>query len=695
MAFEQAFFIGEWQVQPRLNRIMTDERTIQLEPKVMDVLLRLADHPGQVVERQTLLESVWADSVVGEEILSRAISQLRKAFGDDARNPHVIETIHKTGYRLIAPVDVLRILGDEVPSVTVSPAVEGASERGRWPLRSAGVAAAAVVLLVAAYVIAVVAGGHTPDARVALRTVPATTFQGTEFHPALSPEGARLAFIWTGPDNGHLDLYVKTLNSETPLQLTEGPFYEYSPAWSPDGSEIAFGRFGTGIFVIPALGGPERKLVSVEASARPHVAWSSDGERIAYTDRPASDQPYGLHLLPRSGGDARVLTAPPATYEGDASPAFSPDGTRLAFVRTTSGAADVYVLPLDAATATQLTFDSAEVAGVSWSQDGRYVLFASNRNGEFAVWRIPHAGGEPELVAATQGSNLLQPSIGGGRMAYTQATMDVNIWEVPAVGDPNPLFASTRMDFNPHVSPAGDRVAFISSRSGSIELWIADGAGLEPTKLTDFNGGTIGNPRWSPDGSEIAFDSGSDGQSDVYVIRVADRRIRRLTTHDAADVAPSWSLDGSRLYFGSNRSDSWRVWSVPSGGGTPERVIDGGYFAQEARDGSLLFTRPARKGLWRRAPDGTESNVVKTLAAADWSNWCLVENRLYFVNRAEKAVHVMDLGSQLTEKSAESYVDLPSLPYWSRPGMSVSRSGSVLYARVDHSTYDLIVSDRP
>lgn len=692
MAFDRSFSIGEWQVQPRLNRIVRNERAIQLEPKVMEVLLRLADRPGQVVERQQLLESVWADTVVGEEVLSRAISQLRKAFGDDARDPHVIETIHKTGYRLIAPVDLRAMRGDEVPTLTVSRGVGGAAGRGRWTLSIAGIGAAAVVLLVAVYIIA---GRAAPDARVALRTVPATTFQGTEFHPALSPEGARLAFIWTGPDDGHLDLYVKTLNSETPLQLTEGPFYEYSPAWSPDGSEIAFGRFGTGIFVIPALGGPERKLVSVEESARPHVAWSPDGNHVAYTDRPASDQPYGLRLLPRSGGDPRVLTAPPATYEGDASPVFSPDGTRLAFVRTTSGASDVYVLPLDAATPTRLTFDSAEVAGVSWSQDGRHILFASSRNGEFAVWRIPPSGGEPELVAAAQGSDLLQPSTGGERMAYTQATMDVNIWEVPADGDPTPLFASTRMDFSPHVSPDGDQVAFISSRSGSMELWMADAGGQEPTKLTEFNGGTIGNPRWSPDGSEIAFDAGSAGQSDVYAIRVADRQIRRLTTHEAADAAPSWSLDGARLYFGSNRGGSWSVWSVASRGGTPERILAGGFFAQEAADGALFFTRPGREGLWRRAADGTESNVVETLAAADWSNWSLIENRLYFVHRGDRAVHVMDLTSRSTETATELYVDLPELPYWSRSGMSVSPSGSILYARVDHNTYDIIVSDRP
>lgn len=95
---------GDWLVQPRLNRVSGKGRVVQLQPKIMGVLCALAERPGEVVTRERLFETVWTDTHVTEHVLSRSISELRKAFGDTPKSPQVIETIPKAGYRLIAPV---------------------------------------------------------------------------------------------------------------------------------------------------------------------------------------------------------------------------------------------------------------------------------------------------------------------------------------------------------------------------------------------------------------------------------------------------------------------------------------------------------------------------------------------------------------------------------------------------------------
>jgi serine/threonine-protein kinase len=94
--------IGGWRVEPELNRISRNGESAQIEPKVMDVLVRLASEPGEVVSKQQLLDSVWNGDLVTESVLSRAVAELRSHFGDDARNPTYIATIPKRGYRLIA-----------------------------------------------------------------------------------------------------------------------------------------------------------------------------------------------------------------------------------------------------------------------------------------------------------------------------------------------------------------------------------------------------------------------------------------------------------------------------------------------------------------------------------------------------------------------------------------------------------------
>jgi len=104
---EQAtFVIAGWSVDPSTLRIHKADKSVKLEPKVMALLEYLADRPGQVISRQELEESIWAGTVVGYDAISNAIIKLRKAFGDDAHDPQVIETIPKTGYRLISTVEI-------------------------------------------------------------------------------------------------------------------------------------------------------------------------------------------------------------------------------------------------------------------------------------------------------------------------------------------------------------------------------------------------------------------------------------------------------------------------------------------------------------------------------------------------------------------------------------------------------------
>jgi DNA-binding winged helix-turn-helix (wHTH) protein len=99
-----AFCLGEWLVQPELNDVACEGRTVHLEPKVMQVLVALATRPGQVLSKEEILQDVWADAFVTDEVLTNAIWELRKALSDNARTPLFIQTVPRRGYRLVAPV---------------------------------------------------------------------------------------------------------------------------------------------------------------------------------------------------------------------------------------------------------------------------------------------------------------------------------------------------------------------------------------------------------------------------------------------------------------------------------------------------------------------------------------------------------------------------------------------------------------
>jgi DNA-binding winged helix-turn-helix (wHTH) protein len=116
---EDSFSLGGWVVEPALNRVVRQSEVVQLEPRVMDLLVVLARRPGEVLSRETLIDTVWQRHVVGEAVLRNAIAALRRALGDRADDPTYIETISKRGYRLIAPVTGLAVVASR-PATTAS-----------------------------------------------------------------------------------------------------------------------------------------------------------------------------------------------------------------------------------------------------------------------------------------------------------------------------------------------------------------------------------------------------------------------------------------------------------------------------------------------------------------------------------------------------------------------------------------------
>src|SRR5258707_2481030 len=98
------FRIDEWLIQPQINSVEKEGKTWHLEPKVMQVLVHLASHPNEVLSKDRLLEAVWHNTFVGDDVLVRCISEIRYVFGDDPKSARVIQTIPKGGYRLIAAV---------------------------------------------------------------------------------------------------------------------------------------------------------------------------------------------------------------------------------------------------------------------------------------------------------------------------------------------------------------------------------------------------------------------------------------------------------------------------------------------------------------------------------------------------------------------------------------------------------------
>ena len=186
----------------------------------------------------------------------------------------------------------------------------------------------------------------TTEPAASPRTVPFTSYPGNESQPAFSPDGRQIAFVWDGQAGGNPHIYVKLIDSGTPLQLTNNAAPDCCPTWSPDGSRIGFIRMSaerSGIFVVSALGGAERKLAEANASG---IDWSPDGKFLVVSESPPGEA-YSLFRLAIDSGEKRRLTSAPAKSPfGDFYPVFSPDGRAVAFARSSKVAVyDIYLVP--------------------------------------------------------------------------------------------------------------------------------------------------------------------------------------------------------------------------------------------------------------------------------------------------------------------------------------------------------------
>ncbi|HKX30585.1 MAG TPA: DUF5050 domain-containing protein, partial [Blastocatellia bacterium] len=410
-------------------------------------------------------------------------------------------------------------------------------------------------------------------------------------------------------------------------------------------------------YTIPSLGGTERRLTGTwskrfDFGSHTWLHWSPDGKWLALSDKTSEGETFSLYLVSPATGEKHRLTTPPASDIGDCSPAFSPDGKSVAFVRVSgAGVGDIYLVPVDGGEPRRITFDGTDISSMAWTPGGRELIFAVRHGERSRLFRIPVEGGTPTWVAAS-GSDARYPAFSrqGGRLAWTQHRLNTDIFRIaikdsgdsskPVSGEG--LITSTLEENAPSYSPDGKRIVFASGRSGNPEIWACGNEGENPIRLTSFGGPLSGSPRWSPDGKLVVFDGRPDRNADIFIVSGEGGQMRRLTTDPAEDIVPSWSHDGRWIYFTSNRTGRLQIWKMPADGGEAVQVTkQGGFEAVESPDGQwLYYTQDRGSSAIRRMPvNGGEETLLYDFHQTIYSRmWTVAPEGIYFATAESTAV---------------------------------------------------------
>jgi Tol biopolymer transport system component len=278
-----------------------------------------------------------------------------------------------------------------------------------------------------------------------------------------------------------------------PQQRMEIPadaaFYQ-DVSWSPDGKRLAFtmlrgggsGRWG--LYVMRADGTHAERLAVQEGLDTFYTDWSPDGRRIAFSARRGREAMSDIYVVNADGTGLRQLTDDPA---GDSTPAFSPDGRRIAFVSDRDGLHQLYVMDADGTHQSRLTRGESRLFNPQWSPDGRRIVYyAEKGDRKDQVWVMDADGSNPKLLTNGVGHNIF-----------------------------------------PAFSPDGRSIIFCSKRDdaerASVYVMSADGSGLRKLSVEGFFA------RLSPDGSRVAFTTQGFPKNAIYVMGADGSGLQRLT----------------------------------------------------------------------------------------------------------------------------------------------------------------------
>lgn len=681
----KAFQLGDWHIEPSLRTISKGTRQIYVEPRVMQLLTYLVAAEGRVVSRQELLDAVWSDVVVNDEAVSRAVSELRKALDDDTKEPRYVQTIRKSGYRLLVPVP---------RSVRVRPRVNGTTGL---------IGATFVGLLLLVFFM------RSPDRESALSVhapllaTILTSYPGREIDPAIDAAGGRVVFAWNGGSQGKdYDLYVRRIGTDDDLvRLTETPGFEGHPAWSPDGNAVAFVRSSgdkVAVWSVSWSGGDERKLFDLDGWSF-GLDWFPDGRSLVVSQA----REDGTHRLIRVSFDsvnAQDLTFPDTQLRGDYKPAVSPDGASVAFVRTDHlSSQNIVVVNFLSGEETMLTQVGGNIRGLDWSPDSRSVIYATDHGDGFGLWSVDVESGAADWLPLNDHGISNPVMASNGRLVYESVSYQENLWGLDLESDPQGLHAdrlnthSTMRESFPAHSPDGNWLALVSNRSGQRTLLLSSIETSEQRVLTPAAEPVAASPIWSPDSAQIAISLVRDDIAIPYVINVDTGRKRPLLKKEINAIPVDWAGDGQSVYLAVELDGQWDIWTVRINDGELEQITaDNALFAAEDDRGERLYYTTAGSAnlyellLGESSADGVTVRSIGEISSRYRLPWALVAGSFYSIIADDDEFKFARFNRSMG--SMEIIATPPGLHFASR--FSVSPDGKrLVYSRMEESESDL------
>lgn len=574
---QRVYRFDSFQLYPDEKLLLRDGRRVPLTPRSFDLLLKLVEAHGHLLDKETLLDEVWADAAVEEGNLNRTISALRRSLGERRNEHRFIETVPKVGYRFVADVTTDNTetngyaasqlideslsddLADNIDQRDLRSEIRDPKSQIRWPIF---LMIAGILLILALALFAWLRMRSTtsrvPSKPETDQIVRLTDSPADDEYPMWTSDG-RIRFISLAKSK-YGESFIMDADGGNQAQVTDIPALQ-NGTWSPDGRRVIFRKNNDkALYLADANGANESKLPFVAGN----LSWSPDGTRLAFESNsiktPLNPKDADLFVYTIASGELVNVTNNPAF---DADPSWSPDGKQIAFNSNRDGNFEIYLMNSDGSDVRRLTKSPSWESFPAFSPDGTQIAFNSDRENENNdVYLMNTDGSGVVKLTNWESEEGIHPdcwSPDGTRIVFISnrsGNDDIYVMNVEPF-HPRLILADEKSDLgSPAYSPDGKQIVYqatLEDKSGELRIYDVESGGSR-VLLKTANAGL--RPVWSPDGSRIAFQNKVEGQTDIFTIKPDGTELTNLTNNPASESAASWSQDGSRLVFVTNRGEN-------------------------------------------------------------------------------------------------------------------------------------------
>ncbi|HEX6717337.1 MAG TPA: winged helix-turn-helix domain-containing protein, partial [Pyrinomonadaceae bacterium] len=592
---------GDFIVDTDQKVLLRQDKALPLTPKLFETLLILVENSGRIVQKEQFMERLWPHTFVEEANLTSNIQQLRKSLGDNARQPHYIETVTKRGYRFIANVQRVEPHNNgEVRSrseiTETSPTATPAAVTDRKRLKRKVVIALAIAALV------IVCGGfvfwrylnasskHLGDlvANLPLK-IERLTASGQSRSAAISPDGRYVAY--TQMFKGRYSIWIRQLTTNTNSEIVSPTDNIIGMAFSHSGEYLYFvAGDPSALYRVSLLGGvPNKILERLEGK----FSLSLDDSRIAFirvSTNSNGQQEHALLIANSDGTNESKLLSRQYPDKLDA-PAWSPDGESIvcAYGNSAAGSQGVSLLEISAVDGSTRELSGEKfynIGKIAWlpQKTGLIMSAAKKSEGYRQLWRVSYPGLQfTEITAGLSSFSDLSLTSNGDKVVTSQSTRTFDLWVGPT-GDSENLKKITAVMDKFCWTPDG-RLVYSLNTIGNVDLWLMRPDGQEQRQLT-LNSATNDAPTVTPDGRYIVFISNRAGAFQVWRMQIDGSDPVPLTNGGGKNF-PAISPDGKWVLY--NTTDDWQLWRVSIDGGESTRLSDSyALFPSISPDGKMI-----------------------------------------------------------------------------------------------------------